>query len=112
MARVNTPAYVRDNIHVSLLAAAYAKFTRSVAENSTGVQKLNPSGYVETQGAFAERFAVAMRPRLTTACELELSMQSDLLEPLMRVNIDLAVRYIGGRWDELIAWDSVAQAYR
>ena len=29
--RVNTPDYVRDNIHVSLLAAAYAKFVGEMA---------------------------------------------------------------------------------
>ena len=46
-ARVNTPNYIRDNIHVSLLARAYAKF---VGETASGVGrgKLNPSGYVET----------------------------------------------------------------
>ena len=30
IARVNTPSYIRDNIHVSLLAAAYAKFVGEI----------------------------------------------------------------------------------
>jgi hypothetical protein len=109
-ARVNTPSYVRDNIHVSLLGAAYAKF---VAETDAGRGrcKLNPSGYVETQGAFAERFAAAMRPRLGAACEVELARQTDYSEPLMRVNVDSAARYVSG-WDETAAWDSAAEAYR
>jgi UDP-glucose 4-epimerase len=109
-ARVNTPLYVRDNIHVSLLAAAYAKF---VSETATGQgrDKLNPSGYVEAQGAFAERFAAALRPRLGLACKLELGTQTEFSEPLMRVNTDSAAHYVGG-WDERAAWDAVADGHR
>ena len=62
VARVNTPLYVRDNIHVSLLAAAYVKFAGEIASGACR-DRLSPSGYVEAQGAFAERFAAAMRPR-------------------------------------------------
>ncbi len=109
-ARVNTPAYVRDNIPVSLLAKAYAKFAAETAAGK-GRAKLNPSGYVESQGAFAERFAGAMRPRLKLACGLELGVQTDFSEPLMRVNVDSAVRYVG-EWDEKAAWDEAGDAYR
>ena len=77
-ARVNTPAYVRDNIHVSLLAEAYAKFVGETAAGA-GRAKLNPSGYVETQGAFVERFAAAMRPRLGLDCRLELAVPDRFL---------------------------------
>lgn len=110
IARVHTPSYVRDNIHVSLLADAYAKF---VGEMGVGKarDKLSPSGYVETQGAFAERFAAAMRPRLGVKCGLELGIQTDFTEPLMRVNVDSAARYIGD-WDEAAAWDQAADGYR
>ena len=109
-AKVNTPAYVRDNIHVSLLARAYAKFA---AETAAGRQKakLNPSGYVESQGAFADRFAAAMRPRLGLDCRLELAIQTDFSEPMMRVNTDSAARYVGD-WDEKAAWDEAAEGYR
>jgi UDP-glucose 4-epimerase len=110
IARVTTPSYVRDNIHVSLLAEAYAKFVREMSAGK-GRDKLNPSGYVETQGAFAERFAAAMRPRLGVECGLELEIQTDFTEPLMRVNIDSAARYIGD-WDEAAAWDRAANGYR
>ena len=109
-ARVNTPEYVRDNIHVSLLAAAYAKFVGDMGAGK-GREKLNPSGYVETQGAFAERFAAAMRPRLGKTCPLELGIQTEFSEPLMRVNVDAAARYVNF-WDEIKAWDEAAQAYR
>ena len=100
-ARVNTPLYLRDNIRVSLLAKAYAKFAAEIAAG-TGRGKLNPSGYVETQGAFAERFAAAMRPRLGLACGVDLATQTDFSEPMMRVNIDSAAHYVG-EWDESAA---------
>jgi UDP-glucose 4-epimerase len=109
-ARVNTPNYIRDNIHVSLLAKAYVKFVDETA-SGTGRVKLNPSGYVETQGAFAERFATAMRARLGMACTVELGKQSDFSEPLMRVNVDAADRYVGA-WEESLAWDEAAEGYR
>jgi UDP-glucose 4-epimerase len=109
-ARVNTPDYVRDNIHVSLLARAYAKFAAETAAG-TGRGRLNPSGYVEAQGDFAERFAAAMRPRLGLDCKLELAVQTDFSEPMMRVNTESAARYVG-QWDEAAAWDEAADYYR
>jgi nucleoside-diphosphate-sugar epimerase len=109
-ARVNTPLYVRDNIHVSLLAAAYAKFVGETAAGKAR-DKLNPSGYVEAQGVFAERFAAALRPRLGLACELEIGTQTEFSEPLMRVNTDSAARYVRD-WDEQAAWDEAAEGYR
>jgi nucleoside-diphosphate-sugar epimerase len=110
IAKVNTPAYIRDNIPVSLLAKAYAKFAAETAAGR-GRAKLNPSGYVESQGAFAERFAAAMRPRLGLACGLNLMTQTDFSEPMMRVNTDSAARYVGD-WDEGAAWDQAAEGYR
>ena len=56
---VRTPLYVRDNIHVDLLAKAYATFAESVPSHH-GITKLHPSFYVESQGAFAQRFAAEM----------------------------------------------------
>jgi nucleoside-diphosphate-sugar epimerase len=107
-AAVNTPAYVRDNIHVSLLAARYAAFAASLAARG-GPAALHPSGYVESQGAFALRFAREMRPRLGLACEVELRAQSDFAEPMMRVNTDAAAQ---PGWDEAGAWDEAAAYYR
>jgi nucleoside-diphosphate-sugar epimerase len=106
-ARVKTPDYIRDNIHVSLLAQAYVKFVRERVAGG-GRDKLNPSGYAEAQGTFAERFASAMRPRLGVPCALELAVQTDFSEPLMRVNFDSAARYVGA-WDEKAAWDEAAE---
>lgn len=109
VARVNTPSYIRDNIHVSLLARAYVKFVDETAAGK-GSDRLSPSGYVEAQGAFAGRFAAAMRPRLGLECAIELANQTDFSEPLMRVNVDSASSYVGG-WDEAAAWDQAAEGY-
>ncbi|MBT8422435.1 MAG: NAD(P)-dependent oxidoreductase [Gammaproteobacteria bacterium] len=108
-AAVNTPAYVRDNIHVSLLSLAYRDFAEQVMEQQ-GLHKLNPSGYIETQGAFAERFAAAMRERLSMACELDLQTQTDFPEPRERYNTDpIDAGALG--WDEAAAWDEIATYY-
>lgn len=107
---VHTPAYVRDNIHVSLLARAYADFAGALPATS-GFQKLNPSGYVESQGSFALRVAENMRARLHPPCELELKRQTEFTEPRVRINTDP----IDGdrlRWDEAQAWDELAQYYQ
>ncbi|CBS91500.1 NAD-dependent epimerase/dehydratase family protein [Azospirillum lipoferum] len=107
--RVRTPLYVRDNIHVSLLACAYAKFAERVA-SSQGVTKLNPSGYVESQGAFAQRFARELAPRLAMDCPLELLEQTEFTEPAVRLNTDRIDGHALG-WSESAAWDSVALFY-
>lgn len=106
---VQTPAYVRDNIHVSLLARAYAKFAGEVP--ATGFVRLNPSGYVETQGAFAQRFAREMAPRLGVACEVELKTQTAFSEPRVRINTDLLDAQALG-WNETAAWDELGAYYR
>lgn len=109
-ASVRTPDYVRDNIHVSLLAAAYADFVDS-RPTTTGFSRLNPSGYVESQGAFARRFAMEMQPRLGLGCELSLEVQQEFAEPRIRINTDpLDAGRLG--WDEAAAWDELAAYYQ
>ena len=106
---VSTPAYVRDNIHVSLLAKAYARFVNELTPGASFV-KLNPSGYVESQGAFALRVAAEMRGRLNLPCDLELKRQTEFPEPRVRINTDVPdARQLG--WDESAAWDDVARYY-
>jgi UDP-glucose 4-epimerase len=104
---VNTPSYVRDNIHASLLAKAYRNFAESPFK---GIHKINPSGYVESQGAFAKRVASEMSSRLALACELKLNQQTDFSEPLVRINTD---RLSGTdlQWNETAAWDDMAAYY-
>jgi nucleoside-diphosphate-sugar epimerase len=106
----SSPLYVRDNIHVSLLAKAYAQFAQTL-RSSPGFTKLNPSGYVESQGAFTLRIAQEMRRRLNLPCLVELRHQTDFPEPRVRINTDvLNVDALG--WDESAAWDSLASYYR
>lgn len=108
-AAVNTPSYVRDNIHVSLLAASYARFAPAVAQG--GGAALRPSGYPESQGAFALRFAAEMRQRLGLACDVVLRRQTDFNEPRVRINTDSIDGSAMG-WDDARAWDGVAEYYR
>ena len=107
---MRTPLYVRDNIHVDLLAKAYANFAESVPAHR-GITKFNPSGYVESQGAFAQRFAAEMSSRLGIACPVTLLQQEDFTEPMVRINTD---RVDGAElgWSETSAWDAEAEFYR
>ena len=104
---VNTPSYVRDNIHVSLLARSYARFITTMTD---GVSQINPSGYIESQGAFALRFATEMRQRLNLKCELALKTQTDFSEPQIRINTDRPDTQALG-WIEKTAWDELAEYY-
>jgi nucleoside-diphosphate-sugar epimerase len=109
-AEVKTPDYLRDNIHVDLLAAAYERFSARVAAAGDPLLKTNPSGYVEKQGEFAQRVAREVRLRTGWACELNLAPQTDFSEPLSRTNTDPAVKCISG-WNESKAWDSFVEFY-
>lgn len=106
---VRTPDYVRDNIPVSLLARSYARFVGRTP--AAPFESLGPSWYVESQGAFARRFADAMRPRLALACALDLPRQSEFAEPKVRINKDRPDSAELG-WVEDAAWDELAAYYR
>lgn len=101
---VSQPAYVRDNIPVSLLALAYADFAENLSD------QLNPSGYPESQGAFTARFAKEMQERLNLPCAFTLACQKEFPEPKVRINTDLLDRERLG-WDEKMAWDDLAAYY-
>ena len=73
-AAVHTPDYVRDNIHVSLLRKKYA---HCAATLRTGISRINPSGYVKSQGAFTHRVATQIRERLDWKCEFALNVQTE-----------------------------------
>jgi len=110
VAQVNAPDYVRDNIHVSLLALSYVRFVEQLPA-TPGVSKMNPSGYVESQGEFALRFAGEMRSRISLDCEVALNEQLEFTEPRIRVNCD-PVDYENLDWSEKAAWDELAKYYR
>jgi nucleoside-diphosphate-sugar epimerase len=105
---VSTPRYVRDNIHISLLAECYCGFVESLP--SSGCQKLGPSGYAETQGAFAARFAREVAARLKLDTPLEMAKQKVFEEPAICINSDVVLA-AELDWDEEKAWDQLADYY-
>lgn len=108
--KVATPAYVRDNIHVSLLTRSYVEFVAQFPAQ-TGLRRAAPSGYVEDQGAFAYRVARALEPRLGFPCPLALAQQADFSEPFVRINGQQAAQ-AQADWSEEAAWDDLAAYYR
>jgi nucleoside-diphosphate-sugar epimerase len=106
-ATVNTPNYVRDNIHVSLLARAYARFAASLPP---GMSRINPSGYAETQGAFVRRLAAEITKRLPWKCDYILRNQTEYPEPRARINLDFCDA-ASLDWNETAAWDDFAAYY-
>jgi UDP-glucose 4-epimerase len=110
VAQIGTPTYVRDNIHVSLLSASYARFVDDTARAPL-LRKVNPSGYVETQGAFVERLAREVGHRLSIECRVQLMTQKDFSEPLVRLNTEPAASLMES-WSEGQAWDEYAQWFR
>jgi UDP-glucose 4-epimerase len=105
--QINTPDYVRDNIHISLLAQAYVELIERTGGGAPGSQ-VGPSGYVETQQAFATRFALELGERLGIETPLLFGKQTDFSEPMCRANAD---RIRPATWDESAAWDAVATYY-
>lgn len=109
-AKVGTPVYVRDNIHVDLLAACYVTFCEQVGASSKSFLKCNPSGYVENQEAFARRVSREMAKRLGLPCEVFSGVQTDFSEPPMRVNTEIASLMVPS-WSEEQAWDQLVAYY-
>ena len=106
---VQTPAYIRDNIHVSLLAKHYARFVANLP-STPGFAQTHPSGYVESQGAFAQRFAREMESRLDIPCSVELADQTEFAEPRIRINTE-PLSSVALDWSETLAWDELAEYY-
>lgn len=108
-AQVETPAYIRDNIPVSLLAKSYVSFVNSL-DSKPGFKRFAPSCYAESQGLFAQRFASHVQSRSNLACELILKPQTVFTEPEARVNTDqLDWKSLG--WDESKSWDDLVRYY-
>ena len=106
---VRTPLYVRDNIHVSLLAKAYANFVIDVVQSKRSA-RLAPTQYVESQGAFAQRFGAEMGKRSRLDCAVKIGVQTDFSEPMVRINTDPVDSEKLG-WNEAAAWDAIAAYY-
>jgi UDP-glucose 4-epimerase len=109
-AEVKTADYLRDNIHVDLLATVYERFANRVARLKTEFVKNNPSGYVEKQGEFAQRVARETKARTGWPCELKLLKQEEFGEPLKRMNMEPAAK-LTPDWNEQNAWDAFVDFY-
>jgi nucleoside-diphosphate-sugar epimerase len=107
---VNTPAYVRDNIHISLLAATYVDFVERIKTEDMAYQKINPSGYAESQGMFTQRFSDAIKNRTDLKCNFELGHQTEFPEPEIRINTSLATGICD--WNEDDAWKELIAFYK
>ena len=106
---VLTPDYVRDNIHVSLLARAYGAFVSRLSDKP-GITAINPSGYRESQREFSVRVANELKPYLRLPCQVEFARQTEFPEPRVRVNTDeLDTTALG--WSEGQAWKELADFY-
>ena len=100
---------VRDNIHVSLLAKAYADFAQRTSAHS-GFLRMNPSGYVGSMGEFTNNFSQALKPHLQIPCEFKLLVQKGFSQPLARFNTDkLDADKLG--WSQARAWEQLAAYY-
>lgn len=101
---IQTPDYIRDNIPIDLLSLAYLDCVQN------GHAHMQPSGYVGSQAAFTEKFAQEMRPRLALPCHYTSALQTQFLEPLMRINTEPQLNHPA--WSENCFWDSVAAYYQ
>lgn len=107
VAEVRTPLYIRDNIHVDLLALRYVAFVAALLAAGRPMT-LNPSGYIESQGGFAQRFGREMAPRLGRECRVALGTQTEFAEPLIRINTDPGGAE-SAAWNEAASWDAIAE---
>lgn len=108
---VRTPLYVRDNIPVSKLALSYAAFCTRVSEASMNLRRCRPSGYVESQGAFAYRCARELGARSGRTFSIAIGEQKELEEPRTRINPSAPADDVAG-WSEWGAWDALHEFYK
>lgn len=100
-AEIRTPAYVRDQLPVVLLARAYVEAARRMTQGEADAA-FRPSGFVEAVGAFAQRVAREIRGRTGLACEVVLHAQTEFPEPPRRANsepMSLGEAEAGAFWD-------------
>ncbi len=105
------PHLVRDHAPVDLLAEAYARFALSLPSRR-GTLRCNPSCFAEPLIAFAERLALALRPRLDRPCRYRVARPPQpSSEPHMRINTDPLPALVPD-WDFAASWDRLAAWYR
>jgi nucleoside-diphosphate-sugar epimerase len=104
---VRTPLYLRDHLPAPLLARAYAQYLAALLRDPATPAVHRPSGWIATQGAFAEKVALEAGRRLGRDCPVAFAEQTEFPEPLQRVNAEPAPREgwdEAGFWDDYVGW--------
>jgi nucleoside-diphosphate-sugar epimerase len=102
---VRTPLYLRDHLPAPRLAQAYAEHLTALLADRAAPAVSRPSGWIATQGAFAEKVAAEAGGRLGRNCPLAFADQAEFAEPLRRVNCDPApAQDEAAFWDEYVDW--------
>lgn len=58
----------------------------NIIEDNKFFQKINPSGYVESQASFTKRFSNEIKKRIDLKCDFKLNNQSEFSEPEIKIN--------------------------
>jgi UDP-glucose 4-epimerase len=105
--QIRTPLFVRDNIHVDLLAHAFVHWVEKMP-SELGRSVFDPAGYIGSMGDFVQKVAEAMRPRLGLSCRYGCAVQTDFSQPMVLVN-SIPAEPLAPDWDESKAWDALAE---
>ena len=108
---IKNPDYVRDNIHVDLLALFYLDFVKKICLQNNAQMKVNPSGYIGTQLDFVTKFSKEISKRINLECNFSKDVQTDFSEPMKRINLDSHESF-SFSWNEEQAWDCLASYYK
>jgi UDP-glucose 4-epimerase len=112
---VKTPKYIRDNIPIDLLAVSYVDFVKKIMSTHqineiSQNHKINPSGYVESQGQFTERIVKRLNVKYNMQLAVNFHDQVDFDQPISRFNqTNLFELYPG--WNENSFWDDYLDFY-
>lgn len=104
---VRTPRYLRDHLPAPQLAQAYAAYLQALLIGPATAAARRPSGWIASQGAFAEKVAAEAGLRLGRDCPVSFAEQAELAEPLSRVNSEP----VSGPWDAQAFWDAYVGWY-
>jgi nucleoside-diphosphate-sugar epimerase len=104
---VQTPDYVRDNVPAPVIAAAYADYVEAMINEPTTPAVRRPSGYVMSQGAFAQLMAKEVSRRLGRDLSVDLARQVEFSEPYLRINDEFCFHTA----DIPLFWDRYVEYY-
>ena len=107
VAQIRTPLYIRDNIHVELLAKGFVYWIENMPIEA-GDSVFFPSGYRSSMGDFVEMVASKMRERLGMECYYALQKQTDFSQPMVLVN-ETPLQTLFPDWNASTAWDALAK---